>query len=368
MLTAVAAALALLYVLVAVSTPTPVNILQALASAWFVPFFWVWRSRPVLSAAGFFVGLAAWSVSWFAALPANPGVAPWLVVAPMAVYASARHCTDRRAPGLVLALSLAGSFVSPAMWQLQESLELRYAAGTEAAFRLAFHWALLIAVYFAGTRGYAIERQREAEEKQRLAALRGAQEEERMLIARELHDALAHSLTLMKVQAAAGLVASKSDPEAAVGALEEIRQTSDEALTAVREIVHALRNSSAVARRVDLPGVIEGFRAAGLDIDARIPAELDASPELIQLAVSRIVTEAFTNVLRHQGVGARVIVEVTCGDCLAIDVASSGTAQADSRGSRTGLIGLEERARSLGGSFRAGGSPKSFRVHAELPL
>lgn len=367
---AVAAALvALLYSVVALAEPTALAIAQAAISWCFVPFLLVWRSQPVFSGIGVAACLVVWSALWVSVLPANPGITPWVVAAPMVVYSTARYCTQRITPVIFLAFGLAGSFVSPVMWQLQETLELRYANGTEAVFRLAFHWALIIAVYFAGTRGYSMALHRKAAERQRLSALRSAQEEERLLIARELHDALAHTLTLTKVQATAGIVASKSDPAAAVDALAEIRRTSDEALTAVRDIVHALRRSGGEDNRAktDIAGILDGFRAAGLTVSDQISPELAHAPELAQLAVRRIITESLTNVLRHQGVGARAHVEVSGAENIEVECISEGSPQPGAEGSRVGLVGLAERARSLGGTFESGGTARHFRTHAVLP-
>ena len=128
------------------------------------PVFWVWRLRPALSAAGFTACLTAWAGTWFLALPLNSGLSPWLVAAPMAVYATSRYCEDRRVPRVVTAVMFAGTFASPVMWRLLDNLELRYvgAAGAQCAcglvpgiwYLVAIHWLLLALMYVAGARGH----------------------------------------------------------------------------------------------------------------------------------------------------------------------------------------------------------------------
>ncbi len=386
-------AVAALYTWMAVETPTGVSVAQAVISGFFLPFLWIWRARPVASAVGFTACLAAWSATWFAALPVNSGVTPWLLTAPMAVWGTSRYCADRRIPRAVLALMLVATFISPAMWSLGDEMVLRYAAPWEAVIVAAVHWLLLGIFYVAGARSYSDVLRRRAEDAQRLGRLRTAQEEEKLLIARELHDVLAHSLTMMKVQANAGIVASTSEPDAAVQALETIRETSDAALAEVRGMVRALRSSDsaelAPAHGVaDIPEILAGFRAAGLDIEAELPGEVPTLPAMMELAVVRILTEALTNVVRHQGGGAHATVTVTCDDGvgdadgsvpgIAIGVVSQGPAQSHpqttapdtqtSPDSGAGLVGLSERVRSLGGTFRAGGSSECFNVHAHLPV
>ena len=167
-------------------------------------------------------------------------------------------------------------------------------------------------------------------------------------------------------------MASKSDARAAVEALETIRSTSDGALAEVRGIVRALRGAGEAdlepTRTLeDIPGILEGFRAAGLRIAAMLPQPMPEVSALVGLAASRIVTEALTNVLRHQGTGSSVEVEIGHGDALTLEITSRGSAQ-ETRPGGAGLAGLRERARSLGGTLSAAGTPELFRVHAELPL
>ena len=333
---------------------------------------WIWRSRPVLSATGFIVLLAAWAVAWMSQLPTNLGLTPWALTAPMAVYATSRYVTRRAIPRTVLALTILGSFISPFMWRIDpESFVLHYQLDRRYLAMLVVHWAVLGTTYFAAARYFDLARQRE-----RLAQKRfhQAQEEERLLIARELHDVLAHSLTLIKVQANAGIIAGRSDAKAANEALASIHDGADSALEEVRGIVTALRSTGPTTLKPTtqlehIEGIIDGFRAAGLDISARLPQNCEV-PALTQLALVRIISEGLTNALRHQGPGTQVEVELTLADAARITLTSTNPSPTPSEipGSGVGLIGIEERAHTLGGKLECSGDAKKFIVRAELPL
>ena len=233
------------------------------------------------------------------------------------------------------------------------------------------HWAVLGSTYFIAARYFDLARQRERLAHERF---RQAQEEERLLIARELHDVLAHSLTLIKVQANAGIIAARANTEAAHDALASIRDGADSALEEVRGIVTALRSTGPTSlepttQLEHIEGIIDGFRAAGLDINAHIPEAYEA-PALTQLALVRIISEGLTNALRHQGPGTQVDVELALADVARLTLISSTPSPTPSEvpGSGVGLIGVEERALALGGKLETWGDAKKFIVRAELPL
>lgn len=371
-LTAVAVLIALFYVISAAKNPNIIEIIQAGLSLLFLPFMWIWRSRPVLSATGFIVLLAAWAAAWMSQLPTNLGLTPWALTAPMAVYSTSRYVTRRAIPRTVLALTILGSFISPFMWRIDpESFVLHYQLDRRYLAMLVVHWAVLGTTYFAAARYFDLARQRE-----RLAQKRfhQAQEEERLLIARELHDVLAHSLTLIKVQANAGIIAGQSDAKAAEEALASIRDGADSALEEVRGIVTALRSTGPTTLKPTtqlehIEGIIDGFRAAGLEIAADLPETYEA-PALTQLALVRIISEGLTNALRHQGPGTQVEVELALADAARITLTSTNPSPTPSEipGSGVGLIGIEERAHTLGGKLECSGDAKKFTLRAELPL
>ncbi|MDK4294725.1 sensor histidine kinase [Corynebacterium accolens] len=371
-LTAVAVLIALFYLTSAWANPGAIELIQAALSLLFLPFIWVWRTKPVLSAAGFIVLLGAWAAAWMSQLPANLGVTPWILTAPMAVYATSRYVERRSIPRAVLIAALLGSFVSPAMWRIDpESFLLSFQLDRRYITLLVVHWAVLGSAYFIAARYFDLDRQRERLAQERFHQ---AQEEERLLIARELHDILAHSLTLIKVQANAGIIAAQTDTGAAEETLNSIRDDADSALEEVRGIVTALRSTGPTAlepaqQLEHVQGIIDGFRTAGLEIDAELPTSYEVSA-LTQLALVRIISEGLTNALRHQGPGTHVQLNLTLSDAARVILTSAATSPTPSEvsGSGVGLVGVKERAQALGGSLISSGDAQKFTLAAELPL
>lgn len=371
-LTAVAALIVLFYLIGAWAAPGAIELIQAALSLLFLPFIWVWRTKPVLSAAGFIVLLGAWAAAWISQLPANLGVTPWALTAPMAVYATSRYVERRSIPRAVLIAAILGSFISPAMWRIDpESFLLSFQLDRRYITLLVVHWAVLGSAYFIAARYFDLDRQRERLAQERFHQ---AQEEERLLIARELHDVLAHSLTLIKVQANAGIIAARTDTTAAESTLKSIRDGADSALEEVRGIVTALRSTGPTAlepaqQLEHVQGIIDGFRTAGLEIDAELPSSFEVSA-LTQLALVRIISEGLTNALRHQGPGTHVQLKLTLSDAARVTLTSTATSPTPSEvsGSGVGLVGVKERAQALGGHLTSNGDAQKFTLTAELPL
>jgi len=371
-LTAAAALMALFYLIGAWAAPGAIELIQAALSLLFLPFIWVWRTKPVLSAAGFIVLLGAWAAAWISQLPANLGVTPWAMTAPMAVYATSRYVERRSIPRAVLIAAFLGSFISPAMWRIDpESFLLSFQLDRRYITLLVVHWAVLGSAYFIAARYFDLDRQRERLAQERFHQ---AQEEERLLIARELHDVLAHSLTLIKVQANAGIITARTDTTAAEDTLQSIRDGADSALEEVRGIVTALRSTGPSAlepaqQLEHVQGIIDGFRTAGLEVDAELPASYEVSA-LTQLALVRIISEGLTNALRHQGPGTHVQLKLTLSDAARVTLISTATSPTPSEvsGSGVGLVGVKERAQALGGHLTSSGDAQKFTLAAELPL
>jgi signal transduction histidine kinase len=208
---------------------------------------------------------------------------------------------------------------------------------------------------------------------ERAQAARRRADEERLRIARELHDVLAHSISVINVQAGVGLALLDSDPEQARTALTTIKAASKEALGEVRQVLDTLRTPGdaprAPAPGLDrLPELVEQAASAGLTVT--VEGEAPKLAPGTDLAAFRIVQEALTNVVRHSGSRhARVHVDGADG-VLRLRVDDDGPASgADAGGSGNGLAGMRERAAALGGTVEAG--PRSdggFRVLAVLPL
>ncbi|AZQ32907.1 sensor histidine kinase [Streptomyces cyaneochromogenes] len=212
------------------------------------------------------------------------------------------------------------------------------------------------------------------ERAERAQAARRRADEERLRIARELHDVLAHSISVINVQAGVGLALLDTDPEQARTALTTIKAQSKEALGEVRQVLDTLRTPGdaprAPAPGLDrLPELVEQAAGAGLTVE--VEGEPPRLPPGTDLAAFRIVQEALTNVVRHSGSRhARVHLDQDDGATLRLRIDDDGPATgADAGGSGNGLAGMRERAAALGGTIEAG--PRAdggFRVLAVLPL
>ncbi|MGQ4450701.1 sensor histidine kinase [Streptomyces griseus] len=210
---------------------------------------------------------------------------------------------------------------------------------------------------------------------ERAAAERRRADEERLRMARELHDVLAHSISVINVQAGVGLALLDSDPEQARTALTTIKGASKEALDEVRQVLANLRTPgdapTAPAPGLDrLPELVDQAAAAGLAVNVESEGDPAAVPPGAGLAAFRIVQEALTNVVRHSG-SRTALVHIAHGSGrvrLRIDDAGPATGD-DAGGSGNGLVGMRERAAALGGTIEAGPRPDGgFRVRAELPF
>ncbi|MET8472379.1 sensor histidine kinase [Streptomyces sp. NPDC006422] len=199
-------------------------------------------------------------------------------------------------------------------------------------------------------------------------------DEERLRIARELHDVLAHSISVINVQAGVGLALLDTDPEQARTALTTIKTASKEALGEVRQVLDTLRTPGDAPRTpapgLDrLPELVDQAAGAGLTVDVTTDGERAALAPGADLAAFRIVQEALTNVVRHSG-SRRAHVHLTYEEReLTLTVDDDGPATgADAGGSGNGLAGMRERAAALGGTIEAGPRDDGgFRVVARLP-
>ncbi|MFG2617337.1 sensor histidine kinase [Streptomyces sp. NPDC048507] len=213
------------------------------------------------------------------------------------------------------------------------------------------------------------------ERSERAAAARRRADEERLRIARELHDVLAHSISVINVQAGVGLALLDTDPEQARRALTTIKAASKEALGEVRQVLDTLRAPGAAPRApapgLDrLPELLEQAAAAGLTVHTSTEGRARSLPPGTDLAAFRILQEALTNVVRHSGSRTARIRLGWLPDTLELRVDDDGPATAaPAGGSGNGLAGMRERAGGLGGTIEAGPRPDGgFRVVARVPL
>jgi signal transduction histidine kinase len=190
-----------------------------------------------------------------------------------------------------------------------------------------------------------------------------------------LHDVIAHSLSLMVVQANAAEEVCKRDPPSALAAVRAVQETGRQALVEMSRLVGLLRADGDEAglspqpRLDELGALIAQVRQAGLSVSLHVAGDHRALPLGVELTAYRVVQEGLTNVRKHAG-GAHTDVTLRYGaDALEIDVVDEGPGIGNGHGGGHGLIGMRERVFVFGGDLAAGPTPGGgFAVHARLPL
>jgi signal transduction histidine kinase len=217
-------------------------------------------------------------------------------------------------------------------------------------------------------------------ERERDHLARIAVAEERARIARELHDMVAHSLSVMIVHADGATLALDKAPERAREALRTVSDTGRGALVEMRHLVTVLRsNDGADDARTSVTATLDRARAAGLDLRADVSGDPAALPAGVELAAFRIVQESVTNALKHAGAGASATLRLAYTPTgVEIDFRDDGAGGAGRQGAQTGqggqgeghgLIGMRERVALYGGSMTAGPDPAGgWRVTASIPV
>ena len=204
--------------------------------------------------------------------------------------------------------------------------------------------------------------------------------EERLSIAREIHDVVAHAMTAINVQAGVAAHLLERNPGQAHGALRDIKRVSGEALGELRQTLDVLRDPAQAvplvpgASLLDLEALTVGLRSAGVAVELQIEpvAEL---PAAVHSAGYRIVQEALTNVARHADASTARVTVRRDGDAVTIDVVDDGAAAAgvngghDVNGGGNGVRGMRERALALGGTLEAApAAGHGWQVRARLPV
>jgi signal transduction histidine kinase len=246
--------------------------------------------------------------------------------------------------------------------------------------------AALVAVVAAATvLGLYIRTRRELvvqlrERAQRLERERDQQaviaaEAERTRIARDMHDTVAHHLTVMVALSDGAAVQTSTNPQLAVEAMQAVSETGRAALAEIRRTLGVLRDDvapMAPSELGDLDRLIERVRATGLPVSYDVEGQSPPATADTRLAVYRIVQEALTNTIKHGGAGAAASVRVRYGpDDVWVEVCDdgSGSAGAITRQDGRGLIGMRERVEALGGEFHSGPrDPRGWLVSGRIKV
>ncbi|WP_207939050.1 sensor histidine kinase [Actinomadura darangshiensis] len=233
--------------------------------------------------------------------------------------------------------------------------------------------SVLLAMIVTWMVGNSVRARRAHTETMRVQATAQAVAAERLRIARELHDMVAHSIGIIAIQAGVGGRVIDTQPGEARNALNAIEATSRDTLSGLRRMLTALRKDDPGSVPLgpapgldDLPSLAEAAMDAGVEVDVRTKGTPRPLPPDVDLSAYRIVQEAVTNVVRHAGTDhCRVTIDYRDGE-LAIEVDDDG--HGGVVGSGYGIVGMRERATLLRGEFTAGPRPEGgFRVAARIP-
>lgn len=337
-----------------------------------VPLAWR-RSRTVVS--GFVV--AAFAILHL--LVVDEMLMPSVIAVPVALYAFAAYA-PRWSSYTALVIAIFGATAAGFRYFASKDVGLESAV-VSAVFLVVF----ILAVWaFGDLRRVRIQELEGLAERARLLELERAQEaelaavNERTRIAREMHDIVAHSLTVVIAQADGGRYSAAQDPQAAITALETIASTGRQALTDMRALLSVLREDrprefAAMPGADDIESLVAELRRGGLDVGITVTGGRRELSTGAGLTAYRIVQESLTNVLKHAGPGAQARVAVNWGaDDVELVVADDGRGGAaaliePSPGGQ-GVIGMTERAKLHGGRLTAGPVPGGgYRVRGRLP-
>ena len=318
------------------------------------------RSRDPLPLLGLILAISVATLAMpTIAQPTSSGVFLFLL---LAVYSAAAHTSGRRtmlAGGMTV-----GLFVTDLA---------RDSVGITAE-SVIFLTLILGAPWVAGR---AVRQRRLNDQELQLEKGRAASAivEERARIARELHDVVAHSISVMVLQARGGRRVLESDPEDARDAFAVIEWTGQQALDEMRRLVGMLRSGDESLPLAPQPGLkelgtlVEQVRAAGLPVQLAIEGEPRDLPPGVDLSAFRIVQEALTNALKHAGPAhARVVLRYGARE-LELEISDDGHGTDDDPSAGYGLVGMRERVLVYGGELQAGRRPGGgYALHVRLPL
>ena len=311
------------------------------------------------------VAAAALAVEWLI-FGASEGFGVFMILLIAGYAAGAYEDRGRALVGLALLLATAGvwSFRDPTQKKLSDHIG-------GAAWMSIVLIAWLVGSYVRHLRWQANRAELDREERAEAAVA-----SERARIARELHDIIAHNVSVMVVQAeAADEMLQRNKPERARAPVRTIEETGRMALSDMRRMLGMLRDGEARPAFTPQPGIanlellLANVHESGLPVELKVEGEPEPLPPGIDLSAFRIVQEALTNALKHAGPArAHVLVRFT-PEALELEVEDDGTGAAGGTEGGNGLIGMRERVALFGGELEAGPRMQGgFRVRARLPL
>jgi signal transduction histidine kinase len=309
-----------------------------------------------------FLGLLVAVTSVAAAVPAlrdTEIVAVGLFIL-LGVYTAAAHTSERRA-------AIAGA-LAVGLYIADLAMDAIYLEGI-------IFYALLWGAPWAAGRAVRRRRLSDRRAEQEKARAQAAILEERARIARELHDVVAHAISVIVLQARGGRRVLDAEPADARDAFATIERTGQQALEEMRRLLGMLRATDEQLELApqptlkELDRLVEQVRAAGLPVQVTVEGEPRELPPGVELSAYRIVQEALTNTLKHAGPArARVLLRYQAND-LELEIADDGPGTGDGSGSGHGLIGMRERVSVYGGELQAGRRPEGgYALRARLPL
>lgn len=337
-------------------------VMYAFLPFWTLPFAWRRRYPVALALVIALTGLSEYAAAGYH----NSVVAllAWVLVP----YNIGAHVRGLRRIVLAMAIvGAAGLTVGIAhgprtLWNIVALLFLQVAP------LLAGLWIRQLRLRTAMLEQLARQLEREHEEQARTAVA-----EERARIARELHDEIAHAMSVIAVQADAAEGALGRDPALVERPLIAIRETARDALADMRRVLGGLRGGEQAELAPD-PGLerigalVEQTRAGGIDVDLRIEGEPAPLPSPLDLAAYRVLQEGLTNVRKHAAASRVEIVIRYERDAVAVEIADDGDGSGAGGGTGRGLAGLRERVALFGGEFVAGPRRRGFALRVRLPL
>lgn len=291
----------------------------------------------------------------------------------VAIYTVGAHCT-RRTSARCLGALLAVVVVLQALDPLVHRISDEAAVSVFVVLLILLPWVTGMymrtrRLYVAELRGRAARAEAEREQRAREAVA-----DEQRRIARELHDAVAHAMSVMVVQAEAAEEMLSVDPERARTPVQRIQSVGRDGLAEMRRLLAVLRTGESPATApqpgiAQLPVLAEQVRAAGLPVELTVQGDPQPLPVGVDISAYRIVQEALTNVLRHAR-ASRVDVTLRYGEALELDVEDDGIGAHGTTTSPAGhgIVGMRERVALYGGTLETGPSDSGFRVRATIPL